>query len=196
MEVARLSEDEARAMFRTLRFADTDGKPVCPYCACDAVVEFRCRPIFKCKGCERQFSVTSGTLFASRKLPFRDIMMAVAVFVNGANGVSALRMSRELGRCYKTAFVLLHKLREAMGTMKVDRKLTGTVEIDGVWVGGHIKKANEAAGRKDMRVSNPKRTSVVVMRERRPGGRTLTFVNRRLKGTPYRRAIGTPFWGS
>lgn len=175
MEVARLSEDEARAMFRTLRFSDTDGKPVCPHCACDAVVEFRCRPIFKCKGCERQFSLTSGTIFASRKLYFAEILVAMAIFVNGANGVSALRLSREIMRSYKTAFVLAHKLREAMGTMKVDRMLTGTVEIDGVWVGGHIKKANEAAGRKDMRVSNPKRASVVVMRERRPGGRTLTF---------------------
>jgi len=151
-------------MFRTLRFADSDGKPVCPRCSCDAVVEYRSRKIFKCKGCERQFSLTSGTIFASHKLYFAEILVAMAIFVNGANGVSALRLSRELKRSYKTAFVLAHKLREAMGTMKVDRKLTGTVEIDGVWVGGHIKKANEAAGRKDMRVSNPKRASVVVMR--------------------------------
>lgn len=175
-QIARMSEEEARAAFRAVRFADTGGRPVCPRCECDAVHEFRCRPIFKCKRCERQFSLTSGTIFDRRKMQVRDILTAIALFVNGASGVSALRLTREIDCSYKTAFVLLHKLREAMGSMRATRMLTGVVEVDGVWVGGHFKPKNVKAERPDRRVPNRKRLSVVTMRERRPGGRTISVV--------------------
>ena len=104
--VARMSDDEARAMFRKIRWAATDGEPVCPQCGCVVCYEYATRPIFKCKACGRQFSVTSGTLFSSRKLPMRDYLLAIAIFVNGAKGVSALQLSRDLDVQYKTAFVL------------------------------------------------------------------------------------------
>ncbi len=56
---------------------------------------------------------TSGTIVASRKLSFTDLIAAIAIFVNGARGVSALPVSRDLDVQYKSAFVLSHKLREA-----------------------------------------------------------------------------------
>ena len=56
----------------------------------------------------------SGTIFASRKMSFTDLLAAIVIFVNGAKGVSALQVSRDLDCQYKTAFVLSHKLREAM----------------------------------------------------------------------------------
>lgn len=171
-----MSDSDAYAAFRAVRFAENGGEPFCPYCGCDAIYEYASRRIFKCKACERQFSLTSGTLFASRKLALRDILFAIAMFVNGANGHSALRMGRDLNVSYKTAFVLLHKLREAMGAMRTREKLTGVVEIDGVWVGGHIQKTNLVKNRRDRRGTSPKRRSIVTLRERRAGGRTLTIV--------------------
>jgi hypothetical protein len=57
---------------------------------------YACRPLWRCKGCRRQFSLTSGTLFHSRKLPVRSYLMAIAVFVNGAKGHAALHLSRDL----------------------------------------------------------------------------------------------------
>jgi transposase-like protein len=176
VEIARMGDDEAYAAFKAVRFADNEGEPFCPYCGCDAVYSYTSRRIFKCKACEKQFSLTSGTLFASRKLALRDILVAIALFANGANGHSALRMGRDLKISYKTAFVLLHKLREAMGAMRSPEMLTGVVEIDGVWVGGHIQKTNLVKNRNDRRRSNPKRRSIVTLRERRADGRTLTFV--------------------
>ena len=62
-----------------------------------------------------QFSVTSGTTFHGRKLSIRDYLMAIAIFANAAKGTSALQLGRDLDVSYKTAFVLAHKLREAMG---------------------------------------------------------------------------------
>ena len=89
-KVARMSDEEERNTFRAIRWTSTNGDPHCPHCDCLAVYEYKSRPIYKCKGCEQQFSVTSGTIFASRKLPLRDYLLAIELFVNGAKGKSAL----------------------------------------------------------------------------------------------------------
>lgn len=81
--VLRMSDDEARAVFRKIRWADTDGEPVCPKCGCVEAYEITTRKIFKCKGCLSQFSLTAGTIFASRKMEVRNILAAIAIFVNG-----------------------------------------------------------------------------------------------------------------
>jgi len=68
------------------------------------------------KACRGDFSITSGTLFAWHKLPLRTYLLAVAGFCNEVKGKSMLAFSRELDVQYKTAFVLAHKLREAMAS--------------------------------------------------------------------------------
>ncbi len=118
---------------------------------CVAVYTYRSRPIYKCQGCESQFSITTDTIFASRKMPIRDLLAAIAIFVNGAKGISALQLSRDLDCQYKTAFVLAHKLREAMGAGMRTRKLNGHVEIDGAYFGGYVKPKNVKAERVDRR---------------------------------------------
>ena len=64
--------------------------------------------------CGHQFSVTSGTIFASRKMAFVDLLAAVVILSNAVKGVSMLQLSRDIDCQYKTAFVLAHKLREAI----------------------------------------------------------------------------------
>ena len=113
VRVARLSDEQAHSTFRALRWPETGGEPVCPACGCVACYEFRTRRLFKCKGCDKQFSVTSGTTFHGRKLPMRDYLMAIAIFANAAKGLSALQLGRDLDVSYKTAFVLAHSSRSA-----------------------------------------------------------------------------------
>jgi len=164
-------------VFRKIRWSETDGEAVCPHCGCCACYEFKSRAIFKCKACLKQFSLTSGTLFASRKPPVGDYLLAIVIFVNGAKGQSALQLSRDLGVQYKTAFVLVHKMREAMDRENVlGPQLQGEVEIDGAYFAGHVKPENKKE-EKDRRLSENqtgKRKCVVVMRERK--GRALPFV--------------------
>jgi hypothetical protein len=176
-KVMRLSDEEAYETFKAIRWANNDGQAVCPRCGCCEAYEYRARRIFKRQGCERQFSVTTATIFASRKLPIRDLLAAIAIFVNGAKGYSALQLSRDLDCQYKTAFVLAHKLREALGAEMNSRTLSGEVEVDGAYFGGYVKPENKKEDRKDLRLKEHqtgKRRAVVVMRERR--GRTLPFV--------------------
>lgn len=172
-----MSDDEARMIFRKVRWADTNGEPVCPECGCYESYDLATRQVFKCKGCGKQYSITSGTIFHGRKLQVRDILAAIAIFINGAKGYSALQLSRDLCIDYKSAFVLLHKLREAIGLAQHQGTLSGEVEVDGAYFGGYVKPANERKDRKDRRKrvnQSGKRQSVVVMRER--GGSTKTTV--------------------
>jgi transposase-like protein len=123
------------------------------------------------------YSVTSGTIFASRKLQVRDYLLAIALFVNGAKGHSALQLSREMDVQYKTAYVLCHKIREALAAETKGAKASGEVEVDGAYFGGYIKPANNRENRIDRRKAEHqtgKRRVVVIMRERK--GRTLPFV--------------------
>ncbi len=177
--VFRMGEDKAYETFRRIRWANTDGDAVCPRCGCVETYDIATRRRFKCVACHHQFSVSSGTIFASRKLSFTDLLAAIVIFVNGAKGVSALQVSRDLDVQYKTAFVLSHKLREAMAMEQRGRVLNGTVEIDGGYFGGYVKPENDKADRKDRRLksnSSGKRQCVVIMRER--NGRSLPFVVR------------------
>jgi len=176
-KVIRMSDDEARMIFRHVRWADTDGEPVCPECGCTESYDLATRQVFKCKGCSKQYSITSGTIFHGRKLQVRDILAAIAIFINGAKGYSALQLSRDLDVDYKTAFVLLHKVREAIELARDAGALKGDVEVDGAYFGGYVKPANERADRKDRRKKinqSGKRHVVVAIREKQ--GRTKTFV--------------------
>lgn len=181
--VARMSDQEARTAFGAIRWADNGGEPYCGKCGCADVCTYASRPIFKCKGCGAQFSVTSGTIFADRKMPVRDILLAIAIFVNGAKGHSALQLSRDLDCQYKSAFVLAHKLREAMASEAATMTIGGkgkVAHIDGAYFGKHVRKENKVEDRKDARLvenQTGKKQVVVVMRE--IGGRTLPFVVRR-----------------
>jgi hypothetical protein len=178
--VARMSDEEARDTFRHLRWAETRGEPICPECGCLDTYAYACRPLWRCKACHRQFSLTSGTLFHSRKLLVRSYLLAIAIFANGAKGHPALHLSRDLDCQYKTAFVLAHKLREAMGSEvhNPDQpELSGTVEIDGMYAGGNVKPANRKSERIDRRAAEAqtgKRQVVVVAREAL--GRTVRFI--------------------
>ncbi|MDB5552714.1 MAG: family transposase [Rhizobium sp.] len=176
-EIYKGGEDKAYATFCKLRWEDTQGEPVCPKCGCLDSYVISTRRKFKCAACSAQFSVTSGTIFASRKMAFTDLLAAICIFVNAVKGLSALQFSRDLCVQYKTAWVLAHKLREALAAETEFATLDGEVEIDGAYFGGHVRPENRKEDRKDRRLKknqSDKRRVVVALRER--DGRTLTFV--------------------
>src|SRR6266851_6940126 len=177
--VARMSDGEVERVFIRLRWADNDNTPYCPKCGCTTVYEGRRRGmlLWQCKACGKNFSLTSGTLFASRKMPLRGYLMAIAIFVNEVKGKSMLALSRDLGTSYKSAFVLAHKLREALGSEVRQSAIGGEgkkAEIDGGYFGGYVKPANRREDRKDRRLRanrSGKRKVVVVIRESEAVGR-------------------------
>lgn len=179
-DIYRMSDEQAFEAFAAIRFAENGGEAFCPACGCTDPYWLPTRRKWKCRDCVKQFSATSGTIFASRKMAFVDLLAAICIFVNCAKGISALQLSRDLDCQYKTAFVLAHKLREAMALGNEDVTLDGTVEVDGAYFGGHVRPENRKEDRKDRRFAanrDADRRVVVVLRER--AGRTLPFVVRR-----------------
>ena len=170
-----MSEDEAREVFEKLRWSDTDGEPVCSNCGCtESYVINTYTPSgkptrrYKCKACRKQYTVTSGTIFASHKLELRDYLLATIIFVNAVKGISASQMSRALRCQYKTAFVLIHKLRASLMDNQSETKLEGTIEMDGCYI-GKTKPANRKEDRVDLRLAsnaNPNKRCIIVARQR------------------------------
>src|SRR5713226_2235433 len=184
-QAARMGDGEAERVFIRLRWSDNHGNAYCPHCGCPTVYMARRpngAPRWRCKACRKDFSVTSGTLFAFHKMPLRSYLMAVAIFVNEVKGKSMLALSRDLGTQYKTAFVLAHKIREALASEVRQTAIGGAgkrAEVDGGYFGGYMKRANRREDRLDRRLrqnQSGKRKVVVVIRER--GGKTLPGVFR------------------
>ncbi len=115
--ISRMSNAEAEAVFRRLRWPETDGKPTCQRCG--HVDVYDCRrlngaPRFRCRTCRADFTLTSGTIFASHKLPLRVYLAAISMVGTHKEGKSATAISRELGTSYKATLMLLRKLHEAV----------------------------------------------------------------------------------
>jgi len=188
-DIAEMSEERAESVFEAIRFAEKGGEPFCVWCDCEVVYRITRnvknrktgattpRRLFKCQKCLKQFSVTSGTQFHGRKLPFKKIMAAVLLFVNGVAGTAALRARRDIRCNPKTAWLLFHKVREAMTSYQVGRLVEGEVEMDSTSIGGSIRPANRAVDRKKQpRRNMAKVTTLSVMRERGGAGRVVPFL--------------------
>ena len=172
-----MKEEDAYRWFMRARWPSTKGVPCCPTCGVIGSYAIR-RRRFRCKedACRKEFSVTSGTILHSRKLDFRTLVIAFALSAHSAKGLAALLAKREMAVAYSTAFVLLHKLREAVAAERRDIKLDGTVEMDAMFVGGHVRPANAKVDRVDRRLAenqSGKRMAVMAMRERSIKSRTL-----------------------
>jgi hypothetical protein len=91
-DVYTMGEDAASGLFLKLRWPATDGAPVCPGCgSLEHYVTARRR--FACRDCRKQYTATSGTILASRKMSFTDLLAAICLVANAAKGISALQLA-------------------------------------------------------------------------------------------------------
>jgi hypothetical protein len=111
---------------------------VCPNCGCAVHSSFRRerRLYFQCCACRYQCSVICGTIFESTKLGLFRWFLAMHLLTQSKNNVSALELMRHLGVCYKSAWLVKHKLMEVMRLREDSRQLTGRVEMDDAYLGG------------------------------------------------------------
>lgn len=140
-QLADLTEDEARAFVERLLWPTG---PVCPHCEsknCYKMNGKSVRPgLHRCRDCEKQFTVTVGTIFEDSHLPLRVWVRAFHMMCSAKKGVSALQLQRNLGLgSYRTAWHMAHRIRLAMKCEPMASLLAGTVEVDETYVGGKRK---------------------------------------------------------
>jgi transposase-like protein len=154
-------EDAAREWFEARIWPDG---PFCPHCGSRAVTRLHGkahRPgLFQCNDCREQFTVTVNTVCERSKIPLSKWCMAIYLINSSKKGMSALQMHRMMGGSYKTAWFMMHRIREAMNEGKLPSGLGGqnkVVEADETYVGG------KAANRKN---HIPKKAIVLALVER------------------------------
>ena len=121
-----------------------DG-PVCPGCGdvnnAVPVTAVR-RGVYRCRDCGRQFTVTVGTAMEGTHLPLNVWYHAMYLMLSSSKGISALKLSQQLGLQYRTVWHLCHRIR-AMLESGGKTPLAGLIEADETSAGskpGNIRK--------------------------------------------------------
>ena len=110
----------------------------CP--RCDGVTYSRVRgrtyALFQCQACRHQTSLIAGTVMQGTKLPLTTWFLAIYLISQAKTGLSALALKRHLGVSYPTAWLIHHKLMQAMADRETRYVLDGQVQVDDAYLGG------------------------------------------------------------
>lgn len=119
---------------------------VCPQCGHSKYYPIKNRRLLQCSSCRHQTSLTSGTIFASSKLPLTTWFMAIYLITQAKEGMSALSLRRFLGISVNAAFKVKHKLQHVMKRADDRIQLRGFVEMDDVYWGGKRRGGKRGRG--------------------------------------------------
>jgi transposase-like protein len=136
------TDDHCREALTHLRWPDGVR---CLKCKSENVAPVSDRKVWVCYSCDYQFSVTAGTIFHDTHLPLTKWFLVTYLMTESRKGISANQIKRMLWGpnkgSYRTAWYLCHRIRKAME--ETEHKLSGTVEIDEMYIGGHTKNADK-----------------------------------------------------
>ncbi len=137
-----------------------DGRR-CPRCGNDDTVTGRHpRMSYYCHECDRYFSVKIGTVMESSKISYQKWAIATYLFATNLKGVSSMKLHRDLGITQKSAWFMVHRLRESWRKLAGVDQMEGPVEIDEAFFGG--REGNKHADKK----GTSKKTAVVGAKDR------------------------------
>ena len=137
------TEEACRDHFFTMRWPNGF---VCPKCEHNEYSFIRFRNLYQCKKCGHQASITAGTIMHKSHTGLREWFLAVFLVIHDKRGISALQLSKDIGVSYYTAWLMLHKLRDAMAQRDKKYMLGGKVEIDDAFFGAPIEGGRRGRG--------------------------------------------------
>ena len=118
----------------------------CPKCGNHEYGFVQYRNLYQCKKCGRQTSLTAGTIMHKSHTGLREWFLAIFLVVNDKRGISASQLSKSVGISYYAAWLMLHKLRDAMAQRDEKYILGGTVEIDEAFFGAPTEGGKRGRG--------------------------------------------------
>jgi transposase-like protein len=124
-----------------------DGIVRCPYCNSEKVTYLAKAKVYRCYGdhAKQKFSLKVGTLFEDSAIPLSKWLPAVWLLTNSKNGISSYELHRAIGVTQKSAWFMLHRIREAMqtGTFVKMGGDSGPTEVDETFIGGDPRKMHK-----------------------------------------------------
>ena len=157
----RFGTDEACwAHLRDVRWGPNLERFACPDCGHTRGWWLAQRRLVECGECHHQTSVTAGTVFHGARVPLWKWFWAIYQLAQDKKGIAALTLAKQIGVCYGTAWLMLHKLRRAMRRRNERYVLQGFVEVDETYVGGEEPGRRGRPGR-----DSPKKVPVAVALE-------------------------------
>ena len=126
-----------------------NGKPTCPNKQCNKqeCYYMQNRRTFKCRSCKKQFSIRQGTIFANSNVSLYKWFLAMFFFANQKRGISSIQLAKNIGVQQKTAWLMLHKIRECISDEN-NILLDGIVEVDEAYCGAKLSRDKRLAARK------------------------------------------------
>ncbi len=119
----------------------------CPRCSGTSFCRLtQRRACFQCNHCKRQVSLLAGTIFQATKLPLTTWFLAMYCLSQAKNGLSALALGRQLGVNNNSAWLLKHKLMQAMLERDHSYRLEGNVQVDDAYLGGELPGGKRGRG--------------------------------------------------
>lgn len=129
----------------------------------------------------RQFTLKTGTIFEESPIGLDKWLTAMWMIVNCKNGVSSYELAKDLGITQKSAWFLVHRLREVMQESAASPKLSGEIEADETFVGGNVRNMHRNSKRsiQAKNEGNWGKTIVLGLLQRDGNVRTAVAPNRR-----------------
>jgi len=138
------NEESATKWFESVRWPN--GR-VCPHCGHEHthVASASSSLPYHCPKCRKQFSAKTNTAFHRSKVTFRQWVFAIYFEMTHLKGVSSMKLHRDIGVTQKTAWFMLHRIREAWNVEnKESINFSGPVEVDESYFGGKRKNMSHA----------------------------------------------------
>ena len=155
-------EESCKLKFKEIR--DKEGV-ICAHCGCMDHYWKRDKWQYECKKCKTRTTLKSGTVLHYSKLPFRYWFVAMHLLTSTRKSFSALELQRQLGhKRYEPIWLMLHKIRDAMGKRDGRYTLSGEIELDEGFFSTEISTEEKDRPLKRGRGSQ-KKTKVLVMAE-------------------------------
>lgn len=158
-------EEFCHNFLKNLFWGENRENKKCPHCGSCNVNEFKDFKKNRCYDCKFEFSIRKNTIFDDSKVSLKKWFMVIYLANSNKKGINSIAISKQVGITQKTAWFMLHRIKNASTSAMFSNQFKGTVEIDEAYIGGSESNRHS----KDRKLGEKEKTVVIGMINRETG---------------------------